>query len=84
MIFLSENPEGNWPEDFPLENGNYLCRCLVCEKTFIGYKRRAQCKVCHDKEKTKWESLSPEQQAKENFRAQNRFLEYIETLKKNN
>ena len=36
----------DWPEDFDMENGNYLSRCYGCDKTFFGYKRRIECKVC--------------------------------------
>lgn len=37
---------GDWPEDFPHENGNYYCHCLRCGSQFVGYKRRLECKVC--------------------------------------
>ena len=42
------NPDhpGNWPEDFPGENGNYQNTCCNCQQPFIGHKRRAVCKVC--------------------------------------
>jgi len=36
----------NWPEDFHLENGNYICHCVFCDKFFIGYKRRVICRKC--------------------------------------
>lgn len=36
----------SWPEDFPHENGRYLCRCVHCGHTFEGHKRRVSCKVC--------------------------------------
>lgn len=39
-------PEGRWLEDKDHENGNYNCRCITCGKTFIGHKRRVECKVC--------------------------------------
>ena len=29
----------------------YQCRCLSCRNLFIGYKRRAICKLCSDTEK---------------------------------
>lgn len=38
--------ERDWTEDFPHENGNYLCKCCHCGQTFWGYKRRVACKVC--------------------------------------
>ena len=37
---------GNWPEDFKLENGNYLNNCIKCKNKFIGYKYRLVCKLC--------------------------------------
>ena len=36
----------DWPEDFELENGNYLRICIICAEQFLGYKRRFVCKVC--------------------------------------
>lgn len=38
----------DWPEDATTDpdNGAYLCQCLSCDNTFIGYKRRMCCKVC--------------------------------------
>jgi hypothetical protein len=37
---------GDWPEDFPHENGNYCCVCSVCENVFRGHKRRTICRAC--------------------------------------
>lgn len=48
MVPLPEDP-CNWPEDFSHENGNYMHHCVDCGKTFLGYKRRVQCKVCAQK-----------------------------------
>lgn len=36
----------DWPEDFAMENGNYMCRCCLCKETFAGHKRRIICKLC--------------------------------------
>lgn len=36
----------NWYEDAELENGKYQCVCVQCKKTFIGHKRRVQCRTC--------------------------------------
>ena len=47
--FLSDDPLGDWPEDFPHENGNYMCRCIQCGKNFMGHKRRCVCKTCNQK-----------------------------------
>ena len=38
----------DWPEDFEDENGNYECKCLDCDNTFFGHKRRTVCKECYD------------------------------------
>ena len=43
---LEEGP-GDWTEDFPYENGKYVCMCCVCQETFLGHKRRVVCKLCH-------------------------------------
>lgn len=37
---------GDWPEDFVHENGNYMRKCIECGNTFSGYKRRVVCKKC--------------------------------------
>lgn len=39
----------DWTEDAPHENGNYSCLCVTCKQTFIGHKRRVQCRVCASK-----------------------------------
>lgn len=36
----------NWTEDFPFENGQYICRCAHCKHLFLGHKRRGSCKSC--------------------------------------
>jgi len=36
----------NWPEDATHENGNYENRCMECDQSFIGHKRRVICKAC--------------------------------------
>jgi hypothetical protein len=45
----SDYPDGDWEEDFPHENGNYMCNCHKCGKQFFGHKRRVTCKVCAHK-----------------------------------
>jgi len=49
MFALDElaHNERSFPEDYHLENGNYMCQCIVCNKPFIGYKRRSYCKLCN-------------------------------------
>lgn len=37
---------GDWPEDFPHENGNYQRECIFCGAMFTGHKRRVVCKLC--------------------------------------
>ena len=38
--------DGDWPEDFSHENGNYQCKCCQCDQLFIGHKRRVVCRKC--------------------------------------
>ena len=40
----------NFPEDYPGENGNYICKCCKCKENFYGYKRRVICKECQEVE----------------------------------
>jgi len=46
---LTNFSERDWTEDFSHENGNYLNKCLKCNKLFYGYKRRCICKLCKNK-----------------------------------
>jgi len=43
---LVKPSDRDWPEDSAHENGNYLCNCGACKKTFFGHKRRVRCKQC--------------------------------------
>lgn len=43
------NYEGNWVEDYSLENGNYINECIICKNGFLGHKNRRLCKVCMPK-----------------------------------
>lgn len=45
-IFSFTNKPEDWPEDSNLENGNYFNKCSVCNKEFVGHKRRVICKSC--------------------------------------
>lgn len=39
--------EFDWPEDSEdKDNGQYLNRCITCDRQFIGHKRRNVCKSC--------------------------------------
>lgn len=40
------NQERNWKEDFHLENGNYMNKCMYCSEAFFGHKRRVVCRLC--------------------------------------
>jgi hypothetical protein len=40
------NSDRSFPEDYKLENGNYMCICIYCKLQFIGYKRKFVCKKC--------------------------------------
>lgn len=41
----------NWTEDYPHENGSYMCRCCECQRVFYGHKRRVVCRDCANKTK---------------------------------
>lgn len=41
-----EAQERNWPEDFSNEGGSCQCTCQICDKGFLGHKRRSFCKKC--------------------------------------
>lgn len=49
MIPFPRPSERDWTEDSPHENGNYQCQCVTCKQSFIGHKRRVQCKLCAPK-----------------------------------
>ncbi len=36
----------DWIADRRHENGQYQCKCYACGETFIGHKRRVECRVC--------------------------------------
>ena len=45
--FTAQATHHDWPEDWDdKDRGRYENRCLYCQHTFIGYKRRASCKLC--------------------------------------
>jgi len=46
------NGSGDWPEDFPFENGNYTNDCSECGQRFMGNKHRFICKKCSTAEMT--------------------------------
>lgn len=58
---MKTDPERDFPEDFPHENGNYFNRCIHCSQTFRGHKRRVSCKICSDAAKARWEAMTPEE-----------------------
>jgi hypothetical protein len=63
------NPEGDWPEDFSDENGNYGNLCIGCKKTFVGHKRRYVCKKCDAACKARWAAMTEEQRQQETRQA---------------
>ncbi len=58
---MENQSDHNWPEDSHLENGNYLCHCVVCKTSFFGYKRRMVCKGCDRDWKLKYAAMTPEE-----------------------
>lgn len=50
MKFFKYTPR-DFPEDSSDENGDYICLCIKCGNTFIGYKRRFLCRLCKNSEK---------------------------------
>lgn len=61
-LFCLEWP-GNWPEDFPGENGNYQNTCVHCGQPFIGHKRRTTCKVCKEAWDALWVKMTDQERA---------------------
>lgn len=49
MMPFPRPSERDWTEDSSHENGNYQCQCVTCKQSFIGHKRRVQCKLCTSK-----------------------------------
>lgn len=45
---MADLARGDWAEDAAHENGNYQNRCCLCDRLFIGHKRRVVCRACHD------------------------------------
>lgn len=48
--FAGKPNSHDYPEDWPHENGNYMCECCLCHEFFMGHKRRIICRECRDKE----------------------------------
>lgn len=46
LLKNSTHVERSFPEDWPYENGWYICECSNCGRMFNGHKRRITCKVC--------------------------------------
>ena len=44
FVMPSFDSPRNWKEDYPHENGNYLCKCYQCNEHFYGHKRRPLCR----------------------------------------
>ncbi len=62
---MTGTEERDWKEDAPLENGNYLNRCIVpgCGADFVGHKRRHVCRRCYLSAKATYDRMTPEQPA---------------------
>jgi hypothetical protein len=60
-----EHSDRDWTEDFPHENGNYVCHCVHCGENFYGHKRRPLCRKCAMEVTTSDapKQLTPEQEA---------------------
>lgn len=63
FIMRSDEPKRDWEEDFPHENGTYMCTCYKCKNTFYGYKRRVICKLCLDSQAASIHSIPTGQQS---------------------
>lgn len=70
---------GDWEEDRDLENGNYMGRCLSCERQFIGHKDRWLCKTCDTENRERWERLSPEERSEWERRLLKEIEAYLNT-----
>ena len=57
---INTNPR-DWHEDFSHENGQYMCVCCNCEKSFIGHKRRVTCKLCEQLSRDRWEAMTDDE-----------------------
>ncbi len=68
-LWQAGSADRDWPDDADHENGNYQNKCLGCGEYFIGHKRRCFCRKCSDASKARWESLTPEQRAEEQRKA---------------
>ena len=69
LALATGSADRDWPEDADHENGNYSNKCLGCGEYFVGHKRRCFCRKCSDASKARWESLTPEQRADEQRKA---------------
>ena len=38
----------NWNDDYEGIVGGYVSKCVRCEESFLGHKRRFVCKECYD------------------------------------
>lgn len=46
---------GGYPLEFdPDPNNNYMCRCVMCDRVFVGHKRAVACPTCKE------DSVDPE------------------------
>lgn len=46
VVWRAPHVVRDWTEDFSHENGNYHNRCVSCDHSFLGHKRRVVCRAC--------------------------------------
>lgn len=63
--FFKTDPDRDWPEDFPHENGNYINKCCDCQLFFMGHKRRPVCRKCANAEPD-WEKMAHKKAPEDN------------------
>lgn len=64
--YWRDDYELNFPEDFRQENGNYVQKCLYCEKEFRGHKHRSSCKKCDAGSIEFWTKISKKKKPEDN------------------
>ena len=74
--------ERDWKEDFPHENGNYMCQCVKCKEFFYGHKRRYSCKLCSDAEVVRRQNLTDEELVIELENMNKLFAKHLEEFSK--
>ena len=83
--WMPEPGPRDWPEDAVMDtdNGCYENRCCVCGFSFIGHKRRLECKICTVEAQNRWDALTPEQQEAQLQRNTTEIARWMEEHKSN-